>query len=586
MDTFWRPIMKPFILLLSALLLSLSSPAAEKPNIILIMCDDVGYSDIGCYGGEIETPNLDALAKGGVRFSQFYNTARCCPTRASLLTGLYAHQAGIGHMVDDWSTKVGESYAGDLSQKSVTIAEVLKTAGYATYMTGKWHVTKISKPQTEAEKHNWPLQRGFDRFYGTIHGAGSFFDPNTLTRDNTYISPFADAEYQPNEYYYTDAINDHAARFVTEHAKSNPEKPFFMYMAHTAAHWPMHAKDADIAKYKGRYDAGYDSIRAARLEKMKHLGLLDGRWKVTPQAGDWSQVENKAWEARCMEVYAAMLDCMDQGIGRLVETLKKNGQYDNTVIFFIQDNGGCAEGMGRKGPHQARSDKPTLPALTKDYLQPDMIPKQTRDGFPMRQGQGVMPGGADTYIGYGQNWANVSNTPFREYKHWQHEGGISTPLIAHWPAVMKTIKQSDKEMGRLVSTPSHLIDIMATCVDLAGATYPKQHHKNVIQPMEGTSLKPFLVAPSESLPAAWPQRPLFWEHEGNRAIRIGDWKLVSKHPGGWELYNITIDRTEMNDLATQHPDRVKEMAAQWDAWAKRVGVMPWPIGGKGRKKGK
>lgn len=578
--------MKPFFLLLSALLLSLSSPAAEKPNIILIMCDDVGYSDIGCYGSEIETPNLDALAKDGVRFTQFYNTARCCPTRASLLTGLYAHQAGIGHMVDDWSTKVGESYAGDLSKKSVTIAEALKTAGYSTYMTGKWHVTKVTKPQTEADKHNWPLQRGFDRFYGTIHGAGSFFDPNTLTRDNTYISPFADAEYQPKEFYYTDAINDHAARFVTEHAKSSPEKPFFMYMAHTAAHWPMHAKEADIAKYKGRYDVGYDSIRAARLEKMKRLGLLDERWKITPQAGDWSQIENKAWEARCMEVFAAMLDCMDQGIGRLVKTLKKNGQYDNTVIFFLQDNGGCAEGMGRNGPHKARADKPTLPALANDYLQPDMIPKQTRDGFPMRQGQGVMPGGADTYIGYGLNWANVSNTPFREYKHWQHEGGISTPLIAHWPAGMKALGQSDKEMGRLVSTPSHLIDIMATCVDLAGATYPKEQNGNAIQPMEGTSLKPLLVSPSESLPDTWSQRPLFWEHEGNRAIRIGEWKLVSKHPGGWELYNITNDRTEMNDLATQQPDRVKEMAAQWDTWAKRVGVMPWPLGGKAKKKSK
>lgn len=546
---------------------------ASPPNIILIMCDDVGYSDIGCFGSEIETPNLDALAKGGLRFTQFYNTARCCPTRASLLTGLYSHQAGIGHMVDDWSTKVGESYAGDLSKKAVTIAEAVKTAGYSTYMTGKWHVTKVTKPQTEADKHNWPLQRGFDRFYGTIHGAGSFFDPNTLTRDNTFISPYADAEYQPQEYYYTDAINDHAARFVTEHARTSPQKPFFIYMAHTAAHWPMHAREADIAKYKGRYDAGYDSIRAARLEKMKRLGLLDERWKVTPQAGDWSQVENKAWEARCMEVFAAMLDRMDQGIGRLVETLKKNGQYDNTLILFLQDNGGCAEGMGRNGPHKPRADKPTLPALAKDYLQPDMIPKQTRDGFPMRQGRGVMPGGADTYIGYGLNWANVSNTPFREYKHWEHEGGISTPLIAHWPAGIA--KESHNQLN---ATPTHLIDLMATCVDLAGATYPKEHNGNTIQPMEGVSLAPAFTGKSITR-----TQPLFWEHEGNRAIRIGEWKLVSKHPGGWELYHITTDRTEMNDLATQQPERVKAMSAQWEAWAKRVGVMPWPLGGDGKK---
>jgi arylsulfatase len=565
--------MRPFILLVAL------CPwlFAAQPNIIVIMCDDVGYSDIGCYGGEIETPNLDALAKGGLRFTQFYNTARCCPTRAALLTGLYPHQAGIGHMMEDHRAKAGESYAGDLSKKAVTMAEVVKTAGYSTYMTGKWHVTKVTKPQTEADKHNWPLQRGFDRFYGTIHGAGSFFDPNTLTRDNTYISPFADAEYQPKEYYYTDAINDHAARFVTEHAKSSPEKPFLLYMAHTAAHWPMHAKEADIAKYKGRYDAGYDSIRAARLEKMKRLGLLDERWKVTPQAGDWSQVENKAWEARCMEVFAAMIDCMDQGIGRLVETLKKNGQYDNTLILFLQDNGGCAEGMGRNGPHRPRAEKPTLPALANDFLQPDMIPKQTRDGFPMRQGNGVMPGGADTYIGYGLNWANVSNTPFREYKHWEHEGGISTPLIAHWP---KGIAKEAHD--KLNATPTHLIDLMATCVDLAGATYPREHNGNAVQPMEGVSLAPAF----SGKPIARPQ-PLFWEHEGNRAIRSGEWKLVSKHPGGWELYHMTTDRTEMNDLAAQQPERVKEMAALWDAWAKRVGVMPWPLAGEGKKgKGK
>lgn len=554
------------------------SAPPSPPNIIVILCDDVGYSDIGCYGGEIETPNLDALAQGGLRFTQFYNTARCCPTRAALLTGLSAHQAGIGHMMEDHEAKAGESYAGDLSKKAVTIAEALKPAGYSNYMIGKWHVTNITKPQTETDKHNWPLQRGFDRFYGTIHGAGSFFDPNTLTRDNTYISPFADAEYQPKEYYYTDAINDHAARFITDHAKNNPEKPFFIYMAHTAAHWPMHAKEADIAKYKGRYDAGYDSIRTARLEKMKRLGLLDERWKVTPQAGDWSKVENKAWESRCMEVYAAMIDCMDQGIGRLIETLKKNGQYDNTLILFLQDNGGCAEGMGRNGPPQPRAEKPSLPTLANDYLQPDMIPKQTRDGFPMRQGKDVMPGGADTYIGYGLNWANVSNTPFREYKHWEHEGGISTPLIAHWP------KGIAKEThNQLNATPTHLIDLMATCLDLTGATYPKQHHGNAIQPMEGVSLAPaFLGKPIERT------QPLFWEHEGNRAIRSGQWKLVSKHPGDWELYNITTDRTEMDNLAAQQPQRVKEMASQWDAWAKRVGVMPWPLavgeGKKGKKK--
>ncbi len=539
-----------------------------QPNIVLIMCDDVGYSDLGCFGGEIETPNLDKLAQGGLRFTQFYNAGRCCSTRAALLTGLYAHQAGIGHMVDGVGPKSGEpAYSGELSRHSVTIAEVLKTSGYSTYIAGKWHVTGVIKPSTEADKHNWPLQRGFDRFYGTIHGAGSFFDPNTLTRDNSYISPYADPEYQPERFYYTDAINDHAIRFASEHAQRNAEKPFFLYMAHTAAHWPMHAKESDIAKYKGRYDGGYDPIRAARLEKMKQLGLLDQRWTIAPPVGQWSEVEEKAWESRCMEVYAAMIDCMDQGIGRFIDALKKNGQYENTLILFLQDNGGCAENMGRAETKKDSVDKPALAPLAKDYLQPDMIPKHSRDGFPVRRGTEVMPGGPDTYIGYGQSWANVSNTPFREYKHWQHEGGISTPLIAHWPKGI-----SDDQRNQLNTTPSHLIDIMATCVELGGASYPQEHQGNSILALEGVSLAAaFVSKPIER------SNPIFWEHEGNRAIRMGQWKLVSKHPGSWELYNITEDRTEMNDLAPKHPERVKEMAEQWDAWSVRVGVRPWPL---------
>ncbi len=542
-----------------------SAAMAAKPNIIIILCDDVGYSDIGCYGGEIKTPNLDNLAQGGVRFTQFYNTARCCPTRAALLTGLYAHQAGMGHMAD--GPKPTEAYAGDLSKKCVTLAEALKTAGYATYMAGKWHVTDKAKAKNDAEKYNWPLQRGFDRFYGTIHGAGSFFDPNTLVRDNTFISPQADPEYQPKEFYYTDALTDHSVRFVNEHQQKSPEQPFFLYLAYTAAHWPLHAKEADIAKYHGKYDAGYEPIRTARLEKMKQLGLLDSRWQPAPLVGDWSKVKDQAWESRCMEVYAAMLDCMDQGIGRIIAALKANGQFENTLILYLQDNGGCAEGMSRNAPFVARAEALTLPPLAKEYLQPDMIPKQTRDGYPMRQGTGVMPGAADTYITYGQSWANVSNTPFREYKHWQHEGGISTPLIAHWPKGIASERQ-----GKLESQPGHLIDVMATCVDVAGVTYPKEHHGQSIQPMEGVSLAPALAGK----PLQRPQ-PIFWEHEGNRAIRDGAWKLVSKHPGDWELYDTTIDRTETNDLATKQPERVKSMAAQWDAWAKRVGVLAWPL---------
>lgn len=554
------------------------SQAAEdqekRPNIIVIMTDDVGYSDLGCYGSEINTPNLDALAQGGLRFTQFYNTARCCPTRAALLTGLYAHQAGIGHMVDGGGPKSGsEAYSGELSHRAVTIAEALKPAGYSTYVAGKWHVTGKTKPSSMEEKNNWPLQRGFDRFYGTIHGAGSFYDPNTLTRDNAYVSPFADQEYQPKEFYYTDAITDHATQFVTDHQQHSADKPFFMYVAYTAAHWPMHAKESDIAKYQGKYDAGYDTIRAARLAKMKQLGLLDPRWIVSPQAGDWSKVKNKEWETRCMEVFSAMLDCMDQGIGRLVDTLKKNGQYENTLILYLQDNGGCAEEMGRNGPFKARGESSSLSKLSNDYLQPDMIPKQTRDGHPVRQGEGVMPGPSDTYIGYGQNWANVSNTPFREYKHWEHEGGISTPLIAHWPKGIPATRH-----GKLESQPGHLIDLMATCVEVAAATYPSERNGQTIQPMEGVSLVPAFAGNSIQR-----SKPIFWEHEGNRAIRTGDWKLVSKHPGKWELYDMAADRTEMNNIASLQPDRVNEMAAGWDVWAKRVGILPWPLEGKEKK---
>lgn len=545
-----------------------SNLAASRPNIIVILADDVGYSDIGCYGGEIETPNLDALAQSGVRFTQFYNTARCCPTRAALLTGLYAHQAGVGHMVDGAGPKLGvPAYSGELSPHAVTIAEVLKSSGYSSYISGKWHVTGKTAPANVIAKNNWPLQRGFERFYGTIHGAGSFFDPNTLTRDNQNISPFADPDYQPTQYYYTDAIGDHASQFIADHAKSKPDKPFFLYVAFTAAHWPMHAKDTDIAKYKGRYDQGYDAIRAARLQKMDQLGLLDSRWKISRQVGNWDQVRNKEWEARCMEVYAAMLDSMDQSIGRLVNTLKQNDQYENTLILYLQDNGGCAEALGRNGKFQPKADAPTLPRMANDALQPDMIPKQTRDGFPVRQGMGVMPGAADTYISYGQSWANVSNTPFREYKHWQHEGGISSPLIAHWPKGISTERR-----GKLESRPSHLIDLMATCVEVAGVMYPTDYDDKTIQPMQGLSFVPSFTNLSSVR-----SQPIFWEHEGNRAVRVGEWKLVSKHPGDWELYDMASDRTEMSNLASDQPHRVAEMSSLWNEWAQQVGVLPWPL---------
>ena len=535
--------------------------ADSRPNIIVILADDMGFSDIEPYGGEISTPTLNRLSQNGLRFTQFYNTARCCPTRACLLTGLYPHQSGVGHMMSD---RDHPGYRGDLNRDCVTIAEALKPAGYQAYISGKWHVTPHVKP--EGPKHNWPLQRGFDRFYGTIHGAGSFFDPNALVRDNSAISPYADPEYHPQTFYYTDAISDHAVRFIDEHdnhPRAEAIGPFFLYVAYTAAHWPMHALPEDIARYHGKYDGGYTPTRKRRLQRVRELGLVDPAWEMVPQAEDWESVEHKSWERRCMEVYAAMVDRMDQGIGRIVGQLEKSEQLDNTLILFLQDNGGCAEGLGRKasGEWTERPETPPLAPLSADTLQFDMVPKQSRDGFPVIQGPGAMPGPADTYIAYGRGWANVSNTPFREYKHWVHEGGISTPLIAHWPAGIE-------RPGELEHQPGHLIDIMATCVDLSQADYPQTIGEHEITPLEGRSLVPTFSGGTIEREA------IYWEHEGNRAIRRGDWKLVAKEDKPWELYDMRRDRTELHDLAAQKPDLVEELSAAWDSWADRAHVLP------------
>jgi arylsulfatase A-like enzyme len=422
-----KPILPAIALLAIASGLACAAPA--RPNIVLIMSDDMGYSDIGCYGGEIATPNLDRLAAGGLRHTQFYNTGRCCPTRASLLTGLYAHQAGIGQMTNDGGQP---GYRGDLGRNAVTIAEVMKSAGYRTYMAGKWHVTKHLKP--DGDQSNWPLQRGFDRFYGTIIGAGSFYDPWTLTRGNKAITPENDEAYQPDAYYYTDAISDNAVKFVQEHG--GRDEPFFLYVSYTAAHWPMHALERDIAKYKGRYDAGYEAVRLARYERMKELGVIRD-WELSPAPQPWAEIPagRRAWELRCMEVYAAMVDNMDQGIGRLLQALRDANRFDNTLVIYLQDNGGCAEDLGRKP--RAKPVEPRAP-MGRDELQTQMNPTHTRAGEPVRTGPGAMPGPANTYIAYGRNWANVSNTPFRNYKSQNHEGGIATPLIAHWPGIWDT----------------------------------------------------------------------------------------------------------------------------------------------------
>ncbi len=540
---------------------------AKSPNIILIMSDDMGYSDLGCYGSEIETPALDSLAANGLRYTQFYNTSRCCPTRAALLTGLYSHQAGIGHMMND---RGGEAFSGDLNNRCLTIAEVLKTAGYSTYMAGKWHVTPLSPTKENPAKHNWPLQRGFDKFFGTIHGAGSFYDPNSLTSGNEFMVP-------PEGFYYTDAISDTTVDYIRDH---DVEHPYFIYVSYTAAHWPLHALPQDIKKYKGRYSQGWDALRQERYKRMIDMGLIDARWKLSERYPSipWKEVESKPFHERCMEVYAAQIDNMDQGIGRIVQALKNENQFDNTLIFFLQDNGGVEEAYGLGKTYKQPEGGAILKPMGEKELQNAMVPAYTREGQPVKVGFGIMPGPADTYIGYAENWGNASNTPFRMFKHWSHEGGISSPLIVHWP-------KGIQEKGQYRRHMSHLIDIMATCVDVAEAEYPKHYKGNKIQPLEGVSLTPSFKN------AKLNRDTLYWEHEGNRAIRVGKLKLVSRayrYPleldavpelplGQWRLYDMEKDRSETNDIALEHPGLVYQLAEKWNSWAERVGALPRPV---------
>ncbi len=522
------------------------SEKTGRPNIVLIMADDMGHSDIAPYGGEIRTPNLQRLADEGVRFTHFYNAARCCPTRASLLTGLYPHQAGIGHMTSDDGLR---GYRGDLSRQAVTIAEVLGASGYATYMSGKWHVTNQmgfwTGDSSSTSKHNWPLQRGFDRFFGTILGAGSFYDPVTLTSGNTPIEP------PTNPFYYTDAISTNAVSFIRDHAAEAVEnEPFFLYVSYTAPHWPLHALEEDIARYEGEYDRGWDAIRKERRERMIQAGLVREQWPLAPRdpvVPAWTEIpENeKAWYERAMEVYAAQVDRMDQGIGSIVETLRETGQEENTLLVFLADNGGCAE------------------VLTPEW-RGLFLPDSTRDGEPVAIGNDFdrMPGPEDSYQSYGPHWAHASNTPFRRYKHWVHEGGIASPLIIHWPARMG-------EEGILVDDIGHLIDLMATFAEASDATYPERYNGEDIVEMEGTSLLPVIDGSKIG------ERNLFWEHEGNRAVRSGRWKLVSAYDGDWELYDMVADRTELNNLKNVRTELADSLATLYDVWAERAFVVPW-----------
>ena len=496
----------------------------ERPNIVIIMADDMGFSDIGSYGGEISTPNLDALASQGLRFRQFYNAGRCCPTRASLLTGLYAHQAGVGHMVSD---RGSPAYQGYLNDNCVTIAEALKDVGYTTLMSGKWHVGE-TRPY-------WPTDRGFDEYFGLISGGSNYFKLDTARQMAMGADPYVPPD--DGSFYMTDAFSDNAVEFLRKHG--GKQDPFFLYLAYTAPHWPLHAKPEDIDKYVGKYSAGWDELRRQRFARQAEVDMRAENWTLSPRDPNvpgWDEAQDKArWERR-MEVYAAMIDSMDQGIGRVVNTIRSLDKLDNTLILFLSDNGGCHEsadieqGTGRNS-----------------WGDPN-----------------AMPGDAASFDGYDRPWANASNTPLRMFKSWVHEGGISSPLVCHWPDGIKV------PAGSITDSPGHVIDLMATCLDLAGADYPQARDGAPITPLEGKSLRPIFETGTREGHEA-----IFWEHQGNRAMRRGRWKLVSRRGGSWELYDLDADRAEMNDLSAAMPDRVAEMEAAWLEWGKKVGWVPF-----------
>ena len=513
--------------LLLTLLASLTLPAAQ-PNILLIMVDDMGWADLGCYGSEIPTPNIDALAKNGVRFTQFYNTARCSTTRASLLTGLYPHQAGMGHL-DGMRLPESLGTHGRLNDRAVTIAQVLGSAGYHTSMVGKWHLGQ--------QAGTTPWNKGFQRSATTRFG--ELYFPHEKHKPGTefvYLdgqeTPAESPKLGTGEWYSTFMFTDWALKFVDD-AKQQ-QKPFFLYFAHGAPHFPLKAPAEVIAKYRGKYKAGWDKLREARHAKQIELGLVDPKWPLSPRpeevaAWDSLSPEDQDRFDHMMATYAAMLDCVDQSVGRMVAGLKERGMLDDTLILFLSDNGGNAEG----GPR----------GIT----------------------QGGEIGSPDSSVFLGMSWATLNNTPFRRFKHFTHEGGISSPLIAHWPKGIPS-----ERYGKIEKQPGHLIDVMATAVDLSGATYPATFEGHPILPKEGLSLRPaFLGEPLHRV------KPIFWEHEGNRAVRSGPWKAVMKLKGEWELYNIEEDRTEQNNLIGINKAVAVLLIQQWNDWAATSFVDPW-----------
>jgi len=500
--------------------------AAARPNIVVLLVDDMGYSDIGCYGGEIHTPNLDQLAQGGVRFTQFHNTARCCPTRASLLTGLYPHQAGVGHMTEERGDPEGHvlpGYSGRLNDHCLTIAEALKRAGYFTAMTGKWHV---------GQNHGvTPWGRGFDRSLSSAAGgfyfpeaprAEVFYNGKNLGRTNAPL---------PSHWYSTDLWTEYGLKFVDEARAAG--KPFFLYVAYNAPHFPLQAPDEDIARWRGQYKVGWDKLREARYQRQLGLGLIDQAWPLSPRlpavpAWDSLTPEQQDRYDHIMAIYAAVVEHMDRAVGALIDGLRQRGELDNTLVLFLSDNGGNAE-----------------------------------SGVPGRL-DGAHPGDAHSEVFVGQCWATLNNTPFVRYKHYTDEGGIATPLIVHWPNGIPRARN-----GKLEPQPGHVIDIMPTCLDVAGAEYPPAFNGKPLTPLQGVSLRPAFAGQ----PLARPQ-PIFWEHEGNRAILDGQWKLVALSDQPWRLYDVIKDRTEQRDLAAAEPERARALAAKWDAYAARANVLP------------
>jgi len=493
-----------------------------RPNIVLILADDMGYSDPGCYGGEIRTPNLDRLAAEGLRFSQFYNCTVCGPTRSSLLTGLYHHQLGI------------RRWFGRRNDNGVTVFELLHQAGYRTMMVG--NMMMIGQYHDAAAADYPSLDRYFGKQPSGKGGGGSYF--HDVISSHWFLD--GDRYQVPVEgFYNTDALTDQAVEFVEEAA--GKEKPFFLYAAYMAPHWPLHAKPEDIAKYRDLYrSTGWDRLRERRYRRLVELKLIRPEWKLSPRdprVPPWDEAEHKDWQAERMAVYAAQVDCLDQNVGRLLAALEQSGERGNTLVMFLSDNGASAQG----------------------WSQVTVLRNWRRDGQPVRKGNhpSLMPGPADTFTSYGPPWANLSSTPFRRYKTTDHEGGISTPLIAHWPAVIRP--------GSITHQVGHVIDLMPTFLELAGADYPAEFQGRDILPLEGKSLMPILRGR---------QRPghdaLCWENYGNRAVRMGRWKLVSARGRPWELYDMQADRTELCDLAAEHPERVEQMAAAYRQWLARA----------------